>query len=267
MNHGDSLERLCGSPVVETVALPGGDISGASRLTLSDGRTLVAKHGPRVGTEAHMLEALARRGAPVPAVIAVESETLVMDYVGPSTSLRADHWSAVATALLQLRYSGSQTYGWDEDYGLREVDVRNPRCDNWVEFWRDYRLLCGIDELPASLASRVEQLAANLGELIPTRPPVALVHGDLWGGNVVANPDGHIWLIDPCAYHADREVDVAAMTVFDSPPRALFEALDLDAGWQQRLPVYRLWMWLTHIRLFGERYRAAAERDLERLRF
>ena len=267
MSDSETLEHLCGSPVVETVALPGGDISGASRLTLSDGRTLVAKHGPRAGTEARMLEALARRGAPVPAIVAVEGETFVINYVGPSTSMRADHSSAVATALLQLRDGSCSTYGWDEDYGLRKVDVRNPRSEDWVEFWRDNRLLCGIDELPASLASRVERLAANLRELIPSRPPVALVHGDLWGGNVVANPDGQIWLIDPCAYHGDREVDVAAMTVFDSPPRALFEALDLDAGWQQRLPVYRLWMWLTHIRLFGEGYRAAAERDLESLRF
>ncbi|MEC7889280.1 MAG: fructosamine kinase family protein, partial [Pseudomonadota bacterium] len=38
-------------------------------------------------------------------------------------------------------------------------------------------------------------------------------------------------------------------------------------GWQKRLPVYRLWMWLIHVRLFGSGYRVAAERDLDQLGF
>ena len=74
-------------------------------------------------------------------------------------------------------------------------------------------------------------------------------------------------LIDPCAYYGDREVDVAAMTVFDTPPEAFFDRLELSPGWRARLPVYRLWMWLTHVRLFGESYRPAAEADLDRLGF
>ncbi|MDG5748535.1 fructosamine kinase family protein [Qipengyuania sp. XHP0207] len=267
MGEAAAIGRLCGSPVTATHALPGGDISGASKITLADGRIVVAKHGPMVETEGRMLAALAECGAPVPKVIGIERGTLIIDYVGPSAAMRADHWSAVAAALDTLRDCSATDYGWSEDYALRNVVVSNMRTDNWVEFWRDNRLLCGLDELPAPLAQRVERLAGKLRDLIPSQPPASLVHGDLWGGNIVANPDGRIWLIDPCAYHGDREVDVAAMTVFDNPPSELFNSLALEPGWRERLPVYRLWMWLTHVRLFGEGYRPAAESDLERLGF
>lgn len=74
-------------------------------------------------------------------------------------------------------------------------------------------------------------------------------------------------LIDPCAYYGDREVDVASLTVFDAPPPEFLEALHLECGWRERLPVYRLWMWLLHVRLFGESYRPAVERGLATLGF
>ena len=47
----------------------------------------------------------------------------------------------------------------------------------------------------------------------------------------------------------------------------LFEALELDRGWKQRQPIYRLWMWLVHVRLFGASYRSAVTRELDLLGF
>ncbi|HCO46288.1 MAG TPA: aminoglycoside phosphotransferase, partial [Erythrobacter sp.] len=41
-----------------------------------------------------------------------------------------------------------------------------------------------------------------------------------------------------------------------------FDRLELAAGWRARRPAYRLWMWLIHVRLFGQSYCAPAERDL-----
>ena len=65
----DAVEHICGTQVAATQPLAGGDISGASRVTLADGRSVVAKHGPLTDREAAMLQAMAQLDAPVPAVL------------------------------------------------------------------------------------------------------------------------------------------------------------------------------------------------------
>lgn len=257
-----AVETACGEQAVAVERLAGGDISGACRVRLSDGRTVVVKSGPLVSQEADMLLAMHRKGAPVPEVIGVASGWLVLEDLGPEKPSGPASWPSIADALEPLRGSGKgEDYGWPENYAFRDVAVINTRQASWVEFWRENRLLCHLPALPPGLAKRVEALAERLPEIIPDRPHVSLLHGDLWGGNVVWD-GATAWLIDPCAYYGDREVDVAALTVFDSPPQSFFDRLDLQPGWRERMPVYRLWMWLLHVRLFGDSYRSAAERDL-----
>jgi hypothetical protein len=65
----EQIAHITGSPVVSTRRLAGGDLGGATRLDLADGRSIVAKQGARASMEGAMLEALARAGAPAPRVL------------------------------------------------------------------------------------------------------------------------------------------------------------------------------------------------------
>lgn len=215
--------------------------------------------------EARMLEAMADGGARMPTVLGVQDEVLVMEHIGSTGAMTGRSWQSLAGTLRDLRKVEASQYGWEEDYALRDVRVANERCGSWIDFWRVNRLLCHLPFLPSGLARKVEALANKLADHVPGSPEVALVHGDLWGGNIVAGTDGHAWLIDPCAFYGTTEVDAASLTVFDDPPPDFWDALELDPGWEDRLPVYRLWMWLVHVRLFGPSYRIPAERDLARL--
>ena len=261
------IGRLAGSPVVGQRCYAGGDISGASEVRLSDGRKLVAKHGPLVDVEARMLEAMARSNAPVPRVIGCSDDVLLIEKLENDGELSGAAWGSLAAALNALHAESSETFGWEEDYALRHVKIRNARAENWAEFWAENRLLCHLPHLPSGLARRIEALASKLSEIVPKRPRVSLVHGDLWSGNVLVGGNKVSGLIDPCAFYGDRELDAASLTVFDHPPHEFYNALELEQGWRERQPVYRLWMWLVHVRLFGSGYIAAADRDLAVLGF
>ena len=105
-------------------------------------------------------------------------------------------------------------------------------------------------------------LATRLPDMLPATPPAALLHGDLWSGNMLFRGGKLVGLIDPASYYGDREVDFAMLQVFASPPESFFAASDLGAGWQERSPVYQLWPMLVHLRLFGSTYRSRVERLL-----
>ena len=69
----------------------------------------------------------------------------------------------------------------------------------------------------------VSPVAARLGELLPPGGP-ALVHGDLWWGNVLFGRDGRAWLIDPSVHGGHPEEDLAMLALFGAVPDRLLHA-------------------------------------------
>lgn len=261
------IERLAGSPVVQQQRFPGGDISGASEVRLADGRVVVAKYGPVVDIESRMLKTMALSDAPIPAVLEQEDDVLLIERLPSDGSLTGKAWLSLAEALHAVHARRGDAFGWHEDYALRHIAVENSALVDWPQFWSERRLLCHVPHLAVPLGRRIERLAMKMHEVLTAQPAPCLLHGDLWGGNVLVCEDKVSGLIDPCAYFGDREVDAASLTLFDDPPEYFFEALDFDEGWRNRQPVYRLWMWLVHVRLFGSSYVSAVERELDALGF
>ncbi|OAN60054.1 fructosamine kinase family protein [Sphingomonas sp. TDK1] len=258
----DRAAALLGTAVVGAAALSGGDLSAVHRLRLGNGGSAIAKQGPLVSQEAEMLAAIARSGARAPAVLAVTEDLLLIEEM-PNDGRLAASWDSIADTLNMLHATRRSGYGWQADYAFGRVAIPNGALPDWPSFWAERRLCCHMPHIPASLARRLERLATRLPDLLPAHPAPALLHGDLWGGNILVLGGRLTALIDPACYHGDREVDAAMLTLFDSPPDRLFDALALAPGWRARQPIYRLWPLLVHLRLFGASYAASVEAALE----
>jgi fructosamine-3-kinase len=267
MNLAEQGAKLLGSTLAGTRRLAGGDLSEVTRITLADGRTAVVKGGPFPLAEAAMLEAIAAAGAPAPKVLAVGDAVLVLEELADDGDLRRAE-ADLGRTLSRLHAAEGKTYGWSEDYAFASVAIENAPGDDWPQFWGERRILTSVPFVPAALGRRLEALASALPEFLPARPRASLLHGDLWGGNVLAAGGKVSGFIDPASYYGDGEVDIAMLNLFGAPGAEFYAAYGpLAAGWCERQPVYKLWPALVHLRLFGSGYLSLVEGLLRKIGF
>ena len=105
-------------------------------------------------------------------------------------------------------------------------------------------------------------VVSRLADMLPPGGP-ALVHGDLWWGNVLFGADGRSWLIDPSVHGGHPEEDLAMLALFGPVPERLLgaytEVRPLSPGWEERVALFQLYPLLVHAVLFGGGYHAQAE--------
>lgn len=253
---------LLGGELRHVETLSGGSLSRLLRIVLQDGRQAIVKAGAAPRTEARMLEAIRAAGAPAPQVLGVDGAVLVLEVLENNGGI-GTVWPQMGATLRKLHGNYGTRYGWPEDYGFGPVKITNTWSDDWPKFWSEHRLLANARYIGTSLARRLEILCGDLPNRLPQNPSPSLLHGDLWGGNVLVSGDVISGLIDPACYYGHCEVDIAMLMMFDAPGPVFFSVYgELEAGHEERLAIYRLWPALVHLRLFGSGYRHLAERLL-----
>lgn len=257
-----ALETLLGGPVAQVAPLHGGDLSKVFAVTLADGRRVVVKHGPLAMREARMLDAIGAAGVAAPQVLAARGQLFAMTHLEEGRA-GPEGWAALGHELRRLHRVRGPDYGWEEDYAFGAAALPNAGAADWPAFWAERRLMAWPEALPHDIARRVEALAARLPDLLPKAPTPALLHGDLWSGNVLFTAEGGAALIDPACYHGDKEVDLAMLHLFGTPHPGFCESYGpMAPGLAERRPIYQLWPALVHLRLFGAGYRGMVERML-----
>lgn len=252
------------------------------RVDLADGRHLVVKHGegPRPGhlaLEGWMLGELAGK-LPVPRVYHVEDDLLVMDFVPgepPGPAAEED----MARHLARLHGDPQPAFGHVRDTTIGPLPQPNPPMASWIEFFREARLLFmarraeRTGRLPRGMLGRIERLAARLEDHVAEPPWPALIHGDVWAGNVRAEGERVTGFIDPAISRAHPELELAFLTMFNTVGDRFFKAYaelrpEFDpAGFAERREIWLLWPHLTHVLIEGPSYAGFIDRVLTRRGF
>jgi fructosamine-3-kinase len=271
------------SPIQQTRAVGGGCINNAMRVETGQDRYLL-KWNPRplpgmFEAEARGLQLLhATQTIRVPAPLAASDTTeehpayILMEWLeGPSGSSRSSiDQEMLGTQLAEMHRAGTSpmkpaAYGLDHDNYIGSTPQKNGWERDWIRFYREQRLLPQMElarrngRLPAGRGKRLEQLMDRLDEWlggVERRP--ALLHGDLWGGNVMAGPGGVPAIIDPAVYYGDREAEIAFTELFGGFGSRFYQAYNatwpLAPGYAARRDLYNLYHLLNHLNLFGESY-------------
>ncbi|HWD55317.1 MAG TPA: fructosamine kinase family protein [Acidimicrobiales bacterium] len=227
-------------------------------LVEAGGRRLVAKVGPGARDEADGLRRLsAVTGAPpVPAVV-FDDDTVLVTVAIDQVARTPAHEEHLGHALAALHASVLPAWGGGSSWvGACAVDP-----STWADGagfyggrWTWLAARCGLEDVVARVVTR-------LPEVLPPGGP-ALVHGDLWWGNVLFGLDGRTWLIDPSVHGGHPEEDLAMLALFGALPDHLLDAYQdvrpLHDGWPERVALFQLSPLLVHAVLFGGGYGSQA---------
>ena len=281
MLSDNALQEWLASQSLDIVAvdpLSGGCIAQCFCLQMSDGARYFLKQqdAAEVGqfaAEAAGLKALsASGGLPSPQVIWVSEQSLLLEYLSPAA--RQPVFSTVLGEGLARQHSYPvEAFGFNRDTWCGATRQPNALSVDAYHFFAEHRLrylatVCHNKGLLSMLQmERLESLCERLPELIPEQAP-ALLHGDLWSGNVHTGPDGLPVLIDPAVYQGWPEAELAMTCLFGGFDQAFYDAYESNypvlADWRERIALYNLWHLLNHLSLFGRSYLQEVDSILRR---
>lgn len=270
---------MLGERAIRADRLGGGCVADVRLIRLASGMSVVAKVGATAAAEAAMLGYLAERSElPVPAVLGVEDDLLLLEHI-EHDGVRSEAGEREAAEMLAaLHEIEASAFGMGMETLIGPLPRRAGWERSWVRFWAEHRLLpmgeCALSAggIDRGLHGRLTGLVDRLVELVPEAPAASLVHGDVWGGNVLWRGGRVAGFIDPACHHAHAEVELAFIRLFSKFGGVFWERYGelrgLDAAFErERVHVYQLEPLLVHATLFGSGYASGIDRALSAIGF
>lgn len=280
MRLADRIETVLSIRPQRQQPLHGGSIGEVYRVDFPDGERIVAKVAGTDGTldiEGYMLRYLNENSVlPVPQVLHAEKSLLLMTFIEGRSDLNNSAQAHAADLLAALHDVRAEQFGHERDTLIGPLHQPNPLTGSWVVFFREWRLLHmakvarEAGQLPRRLYDRIRSFAADLDDYLEEPPHPALIHGDMWTTNILAQDGRVTGVVDPAIYYAHPEMELAYTTLFGTFGDPFFrryrERRVIAPGFfEQRRDIYNLYPLLVHVRLFGGGYAARVDRTLTRL--
>jgi fructosamine-3-kinase len=263
----EEIERATGRSVASARPVGGGCINEGWKAEFDDGAAAFVKTRADVPPDEYENEAAALRwlaepkAVNIPAVLGHSERVLAIEWIEEGR-LSPEGADALGHGLAAVHAAGADGFGGPKPLRIGRLELPNEPLADWPSFYAERRLLPLADSLDRDGAKAVERVCERIAELAGPPEPPARLHGDLWGGNVLADARGEGWLIDPVAYGGHREIDLAMLQLFGAPsPRILDayrEAAPLTDGHEERVGLWQLFPLLVHAALSGGHYRASA---------
>lgn len=271
------VEQHIRQKIASVAPLSAANTAQIYRVVTEDKTPFVAKAAASgMDLEAWMLNYLrTKTRMPVPAVFYSNDHVILMQFISAHHSLNDDAQRNAAEILAGLHQIHDEFYGFERDTLVASLHQPNKQSRSWMEFFGQQRLLYMAGEaqkegkVDKAFMKQMEKLVGKLDKYIKNPAPPSLVHGDVWGGNILAGNGTIAAFLDPALYFADPEIELAfirLLNTFGAPFFTRYNEINpLRPGFfEERAELYSLYPLLVHTRLFGTSYARKAQRILDK---
>jgi fructosamine-3-kinase len=286
--NSDSVKDLIATrldrEVLKVVPLSGGCISQVFELYFRGGERRVFKtcppkgHSRSLSIEAEMLRYLkSKTKLPVPTVQYSAQDFMILEHIPSDPISGEDTEVDAAMHLSQLHQVRSEHFGFACSTVLAGIELDNQPAISWVDFFRSQRLLpfanlaLNSGRIGKRTNEKLQSLASNLKAFIQEPKSPALIHGDVWSGNVLFCKGKVAAFLDPAIYFAHPEMELAFIRLFNTFGQSFFDAYQAESGtleegfFEVRSDIYNLIPLLVHAILFGGSYANSIDQVLMKL--
>lgn len=276
MYFKEKLEEKLEEKIKRITSLLGGDINDTYKIHTSDNVYALKVNRRDAFPEMFQkeklgLESISKTGTKAPDVILTFSDSeyqfLLLEFIEESP-VDPSFWKNFADDLVKIHQSFSNDFGLEYDNYIGSLHQDNTQKPSWENFFIENRLMplvkSGYDDnlLHVKHLIHFENFYKKVNEIIPQEKP-SLLHGDLWGGNLMKGKNNTPVFIDPAIYYGHREVDISMTQMFGGFDNSYLtfynEIFPLEKGWEERIKIHNLYPNLVHLNLFGLGYLSGIE--------
>jgi len=206
----------------------GGDIHSAWQIEFSNKKLFLKRNDRKnkfLKFEKYCLQNLRRyinqENLVIPEVIAYKNikniEILLIEWINMQNFEQKKLGKGLGEMHLKSAESNPKMFGSPVEGFIGTTDQKKGWEDNWIDCFLNLRI---IPQLLILKSKTLENETINKVkekiklELMNHKPINALVHGDLWSGNIGVDKHGKGVIYDPASWWADNEVDIAMTKLF-----------------------------------------------------
>lgn len=197
---------------------------------------------------------------------------LLMEYITPGKKDK-NFWEQLGNGMAELHKVTNDKFGLDHDNYIGRLYQENTFHADWVDFFINCRLTPQIKKarneglISVDMVMKFDALYLQLNNLMPSENP-ALLHGDLWSGNIHCDQKNRPYLIDPAVYYGHREAELAFTQLFGGFDERFYsnyeDVYPVFPGFDLRVDLFNLYPLLVHLNLFGSSYLSSIAKTLKR---
>lgn len=199
-----------------------------------------------------------------PKIILLQKNFFIMEWIEHNNIKNNLTEKDFANKLLKIHSIKNDMFGFDFNTPIGGIEHDCGYEKSWINFYKNkrlymiYNLINKSNPMPKIINNGIEKIINNIEKYIPESTNPSLIHGDLWGGNILFNNGKLVRLIDPGIQYAEIEFELSYLLFFNTVSKSFYNyyqsLIKIDKNFWERSGIYELYYALMNVHVWDRSY-------------